>query len=393
MISFSYRTESRFFTRHHCYSALQLCLVCLSAGPSYSLEVPSPGLVGHSTLPVDLSIFRKKRLISFTNLSRRLHDPGGLPVLCCTSLSDCFSGFVSFTDHASRGWLHFSLIFIATWRRNTAFRRAYGLLYPGTSMMISALPRYQDQEGSFQGPNVQQDLDRVTNPGSERRSLSQASRTFLSFWEEWCQRPQPYTALPLPLQLQVEAFADARADGELIGISGFISLPSGRCIWFSPAWQLSELSCPGLQLRRPAHKDIACYETLAQIALVHAYRTIFPSGRVAVRLPSFSDNASTEAVGAKLYTSKWPLGAFAQKLSIISALSGIELDISHVAGEKNDDADFLSRWNQVDTLPDRWKDDSRVDCSLQFIWFFSQRSSYLASAFFFTVAASGKARF
>ena len=45
-----------------------------------------------------------------------------------------------------------------------------------------------------------------------------------------------------------------------------------------------------------------------------------------------------------------------------------------MAGEKNDDADFLSRWNQVDTLPDRWKDDSRVDCSLQFIWFFSQRS-------------------
>ena len=50
----------------------------------------------------------------------------------------------------------------------------------------------------------------------------------------------------------------------------------------------------------------------------------------------FSDNAATEAVGAKLYTSKWPLGAFAQKLSVISTLSGIELDISHVAGEKND---------------------------------------------------------
>ena len=30
----------------------------------------------------------------------------------------------------------------------------------------------------------------------------------------------------------------------------------------------------------------------------------------------------------------------------------------------------LSRWNQVDALPDRWKEDSRVDCSLQFIWFF-----------------------
>ncbi|CAE6964864.1 unnamed protein product [Symbiodinium sp. CCMP2592] len=169
---------------------------------------------------------------------------------------------------------------------------------------------------------------------------------------------------------KVEAFADARADGELIGIGGFIAFPSGAYIWFSQAWQLSDLSVLSLELRRPAHKDIACYETLAQIALVHAYRSVFPSGRVAVRLPSFSDNASTEALGAKLYTAKWPLGAFAQKLSLISAASGIELDISHIAGEKNDDADLLSRWNQTDSLPDKWRKEDRVDCSLKFIWFF-----------------------
>ncbi|CAE7723899.1 unnamed protein product [Symbiodinium sp. CCMP2592] len=211
---------------------------------------------------------------------------------------------------------------------------------------------------------------RVTNPKSDRRSLSPASRTFLSFWREWCRRPQPYTALSVPLRLQVEAFADARADGELIGIGGFIAFPSGAYIWFSQAWQLSDLSVLSLELRRPAHKDIACYETLAQIALVHAYRSVFPSGRVAVRLPSFSDNASTEALGAKLYTAKWPLGAFAQKLSLISAASGIELDISHIAGEKNDDADLLSRWNQTDSLPDKWRKEDRVDCSLKFIWFF-----------------------
>ena len=126
---------------------------------------------------------------------------------------------------------------------------------------------------------------------------------------------------------------------------------------------MAELSCLGLELRRPERKDIACYETLAQIALVHCYRTIFPSGRVAVRVPFFSDNASTEALGAKRYTSKWPLVAFAQKLSV-------DLDISHAAGEKNEEADLLSRWNQQDTLPDKWKDDHRVDCSLQFIWFF-----------------------
>ncbi|CAE7242778.1 unnamed protein product [Symbiodinium sp. CCMP2592] len=211
---------------------------------------------------------------------------------------------------------------------------------------------------------------RVTNPKSDRRSLSPASRTFLAFWKEWCQRPQPYTSLSIPLRLQVEAFADARADGELIGIGGFLAFPSGKCIWFSQSWQLSDLSILKLDLRRPAHKDTACYETLAQIALVHLYRSVFPSGRVAVRLPSFSDNASTEALGAKLYTSKWPLGAFAQKLSLISAASGIELDISHIAGEKNEDADLLSRWNQTDALPEKWRKEDRVDCSLQFIWFF-----------------------
>ncbi|CAE7041542.1 unnamed protein product [Symbiodinium sp. CCMP2592] len=184
---------------------------------------------------------------------------------------------------------------------------------------------------------------------------------------------QPYALHALKFFSQfvkVEAFADARADGELIGIGGFIAFPSGAYIWFSQAWQLSDLSVLSLELRRPAHKDIACYETLAQIALVHAYRSVFPSGRVAVRLPSFPDNASTEALGAKLYTAKWPLGAFAQKLSLISAASGIELDISHIAGEKNDDADLLSRWNQTDSLPDKWRKEDRVDCSLKFIWFF-----------------------
>ena len=63
---------------------------------------------------------------------------------------------------------------------------------------------------------------RKTNPASQRRSLSTASCTFLAFWEEWCLRPQPYTSLPVPLRLDVEAFADVHADGELVGIGGFI---------------------------------------------------------------------------------------------------------------------------------------------------------------------------
>ncbi|CAE7241440.1 unnamed protein product, partial [Symbiodinium sp. CCMP2592] len=217
--------------------------------------------------------------------------------------------------------------------------------------LIQEVTRYLDDDLRFTAvPPGTQDLD----AGGEPEVGPPVSVTGISYFP--C--------------LLVEAFADARADGELIGIGGFLAFPSGKSIWFSEAWQLSDLSVLGLELRRPAHKDIACYETLAQIALVHAYRSVFPSGRVAVRLPSFSDNASTEALGAKLYTSKWPLGAFAQKLSLRSAASGIELDISHIAGEKNDDADLLSRWNQIDALPDKWRKEDRVDCSLKFIWFF-----------------------
>ena len=56
---------------------------------------------------------------------------------------------------------------------------------------------------------------------------------------------------------------------------------------------------------------------------------------------------------------------------MLACVTGIELDVSHVPGGKNDDADWLSRWDDPTVpLPQQFQEDYRVDCSLDRIWFF-----------------------
>ena len=47
----------------------------------------------------------------------------------------------------------------------------------------------------------------------------------------------------------VLAAADARADGDLIGIGGFIQWEEGPCTWFSETWTLDDLAVLGLPLQ------------------------------------------------------------------------------------------------------------------------------------------------
>ena len=45
-----------------------------------------------------------------------------------------------------------------------------------------------------------------------------------------------------------------------------------------------------------------------------------------------------------MFASDWPLAAFVQRLAVYSVETGVELDVSHISGEKNTLADSLSRW-------------------------------------------------
>ena len=128
----------------------------------------------------------------------------------------------------------------------------------------------------------------------------------------------------------VLAGADARADGDLIGIGGFIQWEEGPCTWFSETWTLDDLAVLGMPLQRPAHRDITCYEALAQLGLMLCLRSVVPSARWVVRMRTLSDNTGAEAGINKLYSSHFPLSAFLKRLCMLACLTGIELEVGHV---------------------------------------------------------------
>ena len=89
-----------------------------------------------------------------------------------------------------------------------------------------------------------------------------------------------------------------------------------------------------------------------------------------MRIKSWRDNTGTESASNRLYTGKYPLNIFVQRLSLFSCFSGIRLDVGHIPGEHNVDADLLSRWDgQADSLPDQFEDWLRIPLTLQQLWF------------------------
>ena len=85
-------------------------------------------------------------------------------------------------------------------------------------------------------------------------------------------------------------------------------------------------------------------------------------------MPSLSENSGAEAMVHKMFTVEQPLCFFVQKLATVSWQSGITLDISHVCGANNTEADFLSRWDGHAELPPPWDAAYRVACDLSVIW-------------------------
>ncbi|CAE7409115.1 unnamed protein product [Symbiodinium sp. CCMP2592] len=184
---------------------------------------------------------------------------------------------------------------------------------------------------------------RITDPTSSKRRLSESSRETLAFFahlssREW--RPRP---LRPPPTSAVESAADAFGKGNDCGVGGSANAPD-------------------------ANLDISSYETLAQCFVLLAFWKAHGSGRLALTLPALSDNSGAESVCNKLYTSKVPLTLFVRKLSMWSSITGVTLDCSHIAGEKNDDADLLSRWDGSTELPDKFLTSNRIELSLSEFW-------------------------
>ena len=213
---------------------------------------------------------------------------------------------------------------------------------------------------------------RIADPMARFRRLSKLSRKLLSFWYDWSQSYHFHECLHLPpRRLDCVMAADAFASGEELGIGGFVEFPGSPPMWFSERYSLSDFKYLDLPLHHDAQRDISCWETLAQVGLMLLYAQFCPGGRMRLILPSFSDNTGAEAVCAKLLTTKSPLCFFAQLVAMVSTRLGIRLDVQHISGERNEEADLLSRWDEQAPLGERWDPDMRYRFSVQD--FFDQR--------------------
>ena len=132
---------------------------------------------------------------------------------------------------------------------------------------------------------------------------AQLVRNFLSFWQQWCLRPQFFRPLEMPRwSPEVALAADACAKGDAIGIGGWVRFGSQSPLWFSERFRVQDFLALSLPMDPSANLDIVSYETLAQIALVvvfiarHALVAgcASPShlGRITVALNPFAASSS-----------------------------------------------------------------------------------------------------
>ncbi|CAE7268687.1 hypothetical protein AK812_SmicGene19051 [Symbiodinium microadriaticum] len=213
---------------------------------------------------------------------------------------------------------------------------------------------------------------RVADPRTEKRKLSAISAEFIKFWMRWAICTPRLRALRSPpLASPASIAADAMASGSTVGIGGFASLSSsGPLLWFSEIFDVQEFLALGLQMQLQAQRDITCYEILAQHALLCLVAARLPTGRLHLQLPTLSDNTGSESSVIKLFSTVYPICMFLQRIAAFSTLSGLSLEVAHVPGVCNDDADMLSRWDGVSPLAPKWLLQNRVRLPLAKLWYF-----------------------
>ena len=111
---------------------------------------------------------------------------------------------------------------------------------------------------------------RIRNPASNKRTLSKASQRCLYLLRTWISTMSPMRSMfPKPIWPGLSA-ADACAQADNMQMGGFIQYEH-QCLWFSERFLVSDFQALGLPMRAEAQKDIACYETLAQMALLFVF--------------------------------------------------------------------------------------------------------------------------
>ena len=107
---------------------------------------------------------------------------------------------------------------------------------------------------------------RIADASAEHTRLSRMSKHSVE-WLLQCFHLDLACPLRSKPMLACKAAADACAEGSIVGIGGWF-ISSNSVAWFAETWQFQEVQEQWPCLTKEAQRYIACFETLAQLALM-----------------------------------------------------------------------------------------------------------------------------
>jgi hypothetical protein len=137
--------------------------------------------------------------------------------------------------------------------------------------------------------------------------------------------------------------ADAKADGDSVGVGGWLCHPDGteHSPWFS--LQLTKKTAPWAFRAGEPFRAIASLELYATLlcAMLLPWNDGEHDGGVC-SLSGMTDNRGNSFAVSKLMTTKFPLCAFLMELTALLATKGTALDLHWLPRDQNVEADELS---------------------------------------------------
>ena len=139
--------------------------------------------------------------------------------------------------------------------------------------------------------------------------------------------------------------ADARADGDIVVVGGFESVPGRtlmQCRWFS--FTLSPVLTPWAYVKvGEAYRTIATLELFATLLCIMLFVEEQPTSRTStLYMTGVTDNAGNEALIVKCMTSKFPLYIVLLELTEQLKSKNVSLDLRWQSRELNVAADDLT---------------------------------------------------
>ncbi len=190
---------------------------------------------------------------------------------------------------------------------------------------------------------------RIRDPNTDKRNLSEDSKQTL----QWILTSLLPLLSSIPLNrachLTINAAADAFATDDTMGIGFWFTVQSST-YWFSQIWNTNDLQT-FLPISKELQRYIASWEALAQLCIILTVFQTCETRPGIINIQSGSDNTGAEANTNHGFSTTEVLADIIKLVSITQIQCNTVLNVHHIPGEKNIDADNPSR-GKLSSFPD-----------------------------------------